>query len=135
MTKFSIFPESFGYFVCFSFLESTKTVDLSLIPLSIIFISVVIDYFSSSVFLAVYIVPVISMPVLYDLYSWTVSLDFPALIETDISYKNLLIMVPYSCFGDVRKKGEYHTIFILLYGKFISGVEVRQKNREYSISK
>ena len=75
------------------------------------------------------------MPVFYYLDSWPVSLYFSLLIKTNIPYKDLFMVIPDSCLGDVGEKGKNHTVFILFDCEFILSFEVGQKHWENSIPK
>ena len=76
-TELPIFPKPFKIFTSLSFLESSKAIYLSLVPLSIILISILVHNFSSSVFLAIHKISIVLVPIFDYFQSRSISLEFP----------------------------------------------------------
>ena len=100
--EFPIFPKPFKNFTSLPFLESSKAIDLSLVPLPIILISILVHNFSSSVFLAIYKISIVLVPVFDNFQSRPISLEFPWFIQTDVANEQLLAVVPDCSFSNMR---------------------------------
>ena len=133
--ELTVFPETLECFTRFSFFESSKTIYLSLVPLTIVLISILVHYLASSVFLAINKIAIVFVSIFYYLQTRSVSLEFSWLVETNIAEKELFIVVPDGCFSDMGQKGEYCTILIFFYCKFVCCMEVGNELIENWLSK
>lgn len=111
-TIFSFTPKTLEKTVISNINVSSKPIDFSLIPLSLEFITILIKYFSSTIFLPIDELTFIKMPIKYDLNPFPIFFHFTVFIQANIPKICISCIIIYGCFCDCWQQWKNETISI-----------------------
>ncbi len=99
-TIFSFTPKALEKTVISNINISPKPIDFSLIPLSLEFITILIKYFASTIFLPIDELTFIKMPIYHNLNSFPIFFHFTVFIQANIPKVYISCIIIYRCFCD-----------------------------------